>query len=126
LLGAVLAGLAAYARAYCRVRLVIGTFVLALLTVVAEHAWLYENFRQQWREARSNSAHVAMFRPETPWSVAEYFGREISAGRAPYWVLDAVLIVIAALVTVTFLARKLSSTRVASDAANSESLTPNN
>ena len=47
-------------------RLVIATAVLAILTVLAEHAWLYVDFRRQWQEARAKSAQVAMFRPETP------------------------------------------------------------
>jgi hypothetical protein len=77
----------------------------ALVTTLAEHAWLYLDFRRQWQEVRAKSPEVALFRPEAPWSPAEYFARELSAGRAPLWALDAVL-VIAAAVTVVVVARR--------------------
>ena len=57
-------------------RLAIGTVLLAALTVVAEHAWLYQDFRGQWQEAREKSAAVAMFRPESPPGPGEYFAHE--------------------------------------------------
>jgi hypothetical protein len=87
-------------RAVGRRRLVVGTAILALVTVVAEHAWLYRDFRRQWHEARATSAEVAMFRPEEPWSVGEYFRRELTPRRAALWCLDAALITAAAVGTV--------------------------
>jgi hypothetical protein len=76
-----------------------GAIVLALITVFAEHAWLYNQFRQGWRTSRAENAQIAMFRPKEPWSPGEYLAREIKAGSLPYWCLDAGLIVIATLVT---------------------------
>ena len=34
----------------CRWRLTIGTLLVAILAVLAEHAWLYRDFRGQWQE----------------------------------------------------------------------------
>ena len=102
-LGASLAALAATGRrpqggrVAGRRRLIIGTLVLALATALAQHAWLYLDFRRQWQEARTKSAEVALFRPETPWSPAEYFARELTAQNAALWALDACLIAVSAL-----------------------------
>jgi hypothetical protein len=101
----------------CRTRLVLGTVALALVTVLAEHAWLYRDFRRQWHEARSRSAEVALFRPEAPWSPAEYFAREASAGRIALWVVDATLIIVVAIGCGLVAQRYVARTRVASDAA---------
>jgi hypothetical protein len=78
----------------CKWRLTIGTVLLAILTVVAEHAWLYQDFRGQWQEAREQSAAVAMFRPETPPAVGEYFAHEWNPG---LWGADAAIITVTAL-----------------------------
>src|SRR3954470_19199070 len=64
LLGFALSWLAGAAGIHCKSRLVIGTLLLATLTVLAEHAWLYRDFRRQWVEAREQSTTVAMFRTE--------------------------------------------------------------
>jgi len=127
LLGAVLGGIATLTHVTCRKQLVVGAIVLSILAVLSEHAWLYRDFRRQWHEARAANAHVAMFRPVEPWSPDEYLGRELSSGRGVYWCMDAMLVVSAAVVTV--LAWPKSSmlsagTRVASDAAKSDSLDP--
>jgi hypothetical protein len=127
LLGAILGGIAALTQVTCRKQLIVGTIALAILTVLAEHAWLYRDFRRQWHEARANSAEVAMFRSETPWSPGEYFGRELSSWRAVYWCVDAMLVVSAAIVTVLVWPKFLTptaGTRVASDAAKLKSPTP--
>ena len=92
-----MAVLAAYQHVVCPKRLIIGTLLLATLTVVAEHAWLYRDFRRQWQEARTKSATVAMFRPETPPGPGEYFALEFNG---PLWTVDAVLIAGAAVVVV--------------------------
>jgi ABC-type uncharacterized transport system permease subunit len=91
-LGAALAVLAARLHVTCRTRLVVGTILLSLVTIIAEHAWLYRDFRRQWHRARNESAQVALFRPESPWSPAEYFARELATRRAALWGADAVLI----------------------------------
>ena len=72
-LGAILDRIAAAQRVAGRRRLIIGTILLAIVTVLAEHTWLYLDFRRQWHESREKSPQVAMFRPESPWSPREYF-----------------------------------------------------
>jgi hypothetical protein len=86
--------------------LVIGTILLALVTILAEHAWLYRDFRRQWQDARAESAEVALFRPEQPWSPHEYFAWELSSGRAALWALDAVLVIAAAVTVVIVVVRR--------------------
>jgi hypothetical protein len=116
-LGAALGGAAVLAHVRCRTRLIIGTLVLAMVTVLAEHAWLYVDFRRQWQESRAKSAEVAMFRSEFPLSPIEFFAYELSPERAALWGLDAVLIAGAAVGAVIVVATRLSKTGVASDAA---------
>jgi hypothetical protein len=97
LLGIALGAIAASQRLAARWPIAMGTIVLAFVTILAEHAWLYREFRRQWYDARAKSAEIALFRAEQPWSPGEYFGRELSAGRSALWALDAVLIIAAAL-----------------------------
>jgi hypothetical protein len=123
-LGGALGGLAAFTGMWCRTRLILGTMLLAMMTVLAEHAWLYRDFRRQWHEARSNSAEVALFRPETPWSPVEYFTLEASNGRVLLWALDAVIVTVAAIATIFIVVRYMAKTRVASDAAKWVGPTP--
>jgi hypothetical protein len=104
-IGAFLGAIAATQRVAGRHRLIVGTVLLSLLTVFAEHAWLYRDFRRQWQEARSASPETAMFRPEEPWSPREYFERELTPQRAALWCLDAALITAAAAGTVWALDR---------------------
>jgi|SRR5450432_293202 hypothetical protein len=92
-LGAAAGSLAAIAGIAQTKRLILTTAVLAILTVLSEHAWLYRDFCRQWREARANEAKIAMFRPETPWSPAEYFAQEATPKRIGLWCVDTVLIV---------------------------------
>ena len=92
-LGAALSALAASQRLAGARALILGTLLLAILTILAEHAWLYRDFRGQWQEARTKSAAVAMFRSETPPGPREYFAREFNA---PLWCFDAVLVAAAA------------------------------
>jgi hypothetical protein len=105
-LGAALSGIAAALRVAGRTPGVLSVAVLALVTILAQHAWLYIDFRRQWHEARANSAQIAMFRPESPWSPAEYLARELTPGRASLWALDAVLIMAAALGVVIWWQRR--------------------
>jgi hypothetical protein len=123
LLGGILGGLAAWLNVHCRKRLLAGAVVLAIVAILAEHAWLYREFRRQWHEARAKSAEVALFRPDSPWSPREYVSRELTAGRALLWACDATLITLSAAVTLLFAQRFVAAagdTRVASDAAKSE------
>jgi hypothetical protein len=124
LLGAILGWLAVWNSVKCRVRLVLGTIALAVSTALAEHAWLYLDFRRQWYEARANSAEIAMFRPETPWSAAEYFAREATHGRWALWLSDAAIVTAAAVVMALVVSLHTTKPRVASDAAKSGGLTP--
>jgi hypothetical protein len=105
-LGAVLGALATTLRVADRSQLVIGTMIFAVVTAFAQHAWLYLDFRRQWHEARAASPEVALFRPEAPWSPAEYVARELTPGRAALWALDGALIVAAALGVVFWLQRR--------------------
>jgi hypothetical protein len=75
-----------------RSRLVIGACLFALVTIFAEHAWLYRDFRRQWREVRDANPRVAIFRPETPWTPVEYLQFEATGPRVTLWCIDAVLI----------------------------------
>jgi hypothetical protein len=95
-LGAILSKIAASMRIAGRKRLIIGTILLATVAVIAEHTWLYLDFRRQWHEARSKSPQVAMFRPESPWSPREYFKIEATPTHAALWCVDATIIVTSA------------------------------
>ena len=66
---------------FSRRSLILGTILLAILTVLAEHTWLYLDFRRQWQEAREKSPQVAIFRPESPWSLQEFFAIEATPQR---------------------------------------------
>jgi hypothetical protein len=104
-LGGALASIAASQLAGQK-RLVVGTIVLSVLAVLAEHAWLYVDFRRQWHMARANSAEVAMFRAEAPWPPGEYFARELTPQRCALWTLDAVLIIAAAVAVAIVVQRR--------------------
>jgi hypothetical protein len=86
MLGAMVAWLTAAAGNNRPTRLILATIVLAILAVLAEHAWLYHDFCRQWREARANQAQIAMFRSESPWSPAEYIAHEATPSRVTYGV----------------------------------------
>jgi hypothetical protein len=116
LLGMVLSFLMAITGIRFRMRLMVGCFVMAMVTVLAEHAWLYREFRRQWHEDRASSSEVALLRPETPWSAAEYFGRESTAGRLGLWLVDAMLIFAGALIMVVTWERRRRTFGLAADA----------
>jgi hypothetical protein len=99
-LGAALSAIAAMLRIAGARRLLAGTIVLALVAVIAQHTWLYLDFRQQWQEARDNSPQMAMFRAESPWSPFEYLTREATPRRVALWCIDAALIAAASITTV--------------------------
>jgi hypothetical protein len=75
-----------------RRRLVIGACLIGLAAIFAEHAWLYRDFRRQWREVREANPQVAIFRPETPWTPSEYLRFEATGPRVALWCVDAVLV----------------------------------
>src|SRR3954470_18473439 len=58
-LGAALAGIAAVQHIRATRQLIIRTVVLAIITALVEHAWLYIDFRRQWHESRAD-AQVAI------------------------------------------------------------------
>jgi hypothetical protein len=91
-----------------RSRLLVAAGMVAILTVLAEHAWLYRDFCRQWREARIDQPQVAMFRPATPWSPAEYFAQEATPGRLTLWCVDAAILVASAAGTVLVLRRRIA------------------
>lgn len=104
-LGAALFGIAARQRLAGFRRLLIGAALLAILTVVAEHTWLYLDFRRQWQAEREKSAAVAMFRPESPPGPAEYFSQEGTPRQLAFWCLDAAVITLSSVGTVFVLRR---------------------
>jgi ABC-type uncharacterized transport system permease subunit len=105
-LGVALSAIAATLRVAGQRQLILSTVLFAIIAVLAQHAWLYLDFRRQWHEARAASPEVAMFRPESPWSPAEYLARELTPGRAGLWALDAAFIVAAAVAVVIMWQRR--------------------
>jgi hypothetical protein len=99
----------------CRKRLILAAIAVAILTVLAEHAWLYHDFCRQWREARAREPQIALHRPDSPWSPAEYATREATPGRIAFWCADAALVIAGAVGTVVQLQQKTE--RSASPAA---------
>lgn len=108
-LGASLAKLAAIQRVTCKKRLIVGTIVLATLAILAEHTWLYLDFRRQWQEAREKSPQVAIFRPESPWSPREFLENEATPQLITVWFVDAVIIIFSAATTIAVLSRPPAS-----------------
>jgi hypothetical protein len=92
ILGATMSGIAASLEIVGTRRLLVSIVVIGLLTVLAEHAWLYLNFCRQWHETLAAKPEAALFR-STPPSPAEYFSHEFSARSAALWSLDALLII---------------------------------
>jgi hypothetical protein len=105
-LGAVVHWLARAAGATRTKWLILTSVVLAILTVLAEHAWLYRDFCRQWRESRASHAQVAMFRSEAPWSPLEYFANEATPSRVALWCVDAALVVAGSVATVSLRRRR--------------------
>ena len=66
-----------------------GAILFAIVAVLTEHTWLYQDFRRQWQREREANPQVAMFRPAEPVTPAEYFRREASPLRTALWCLDA-------------------------------------
>jgi hypothetical protein len=102
LLGAILSALAASQRLASRRVLIFVALILSILAIAAEHAWLYLDFRGQWRDARTKTPAVAIFRPESPPSPSEYFAREWNP---KLWFSDAAIFA-AATIAVVLVARQ--------------------
>jgi hypothetical protein len=107
-LGVVLRKIAATQQLNGRRQLIIGTLLLAIVAVLAEHTWLYLDFRRQWQEARQKSPQVAIFRPESPWSPREFFLNEATPQRTAVWCIDALVTIASAVGTVVALSRNPS------------------
>ena len=101
-------------------RTVVATILLAIVAVLAQHAWLYGDFRRQWLKSRVASAAVAMFRSESPPGPREYFANELAGGKAPLWTIDAVLIAAGAVTAVIWFRRRETIVDVAADGQNNE------
>jgi hypothetical protein len=95
-LGASIAWIAAKLCVTGQRSLIPAALVLALVTIIAQHAWLYADFRREWHEGREASPQIAMFRDESPWSPWEYMMHEATPRRTALWCLDAALITAAA------------------------------
>ena len=92
-----------------RRHLIIGTILLAIVAVLAEHAWLYLDFRRQWHEAREKSPQVAIFRPESPWSPREFLENEATPQLITVWFVDALIIIFSAATTIAVLSQPPAS-----------------
>jgi hypothetical protein len=114
-LGIVVVRLGIASGVACRKRLILAAIAVAILAVLAEHAWLYRDFCRQWREARAREPQIALHRPDSPWSPVEYVTREATPGRIAFWCADAALVVAGAVGSVVQLQRKTE--RSASPAA---------
>src|SRR3712207_8939690 len=57
-LGAALSALAAMLRIAGPKRLIAETLILAFLTALAQHAWLYVHFRQQWQRSEEHTSEL--------------------------------------------------------------------
>jgi ABC-type uncharacterized transport system permease subunit len=121
-LGATLGAFAALLNVRPQRNLIVGAALLTFVAIIAQHAWLYVEFRREWHKARATSPEIAMFRPESPWSPVEYFGNELKAGRAPVWCLDAVCIAVPAITVFWIMDRKRLQAGAASETS---SKTPN-
>lgn len=127
LVGLLVLGLAHGYKINCPKRLVAAAVLMALVTVPAQHFWLYRNYCQQWFAVREREPALALFRPESaPMSLGEYFAAEYSPGRLAFWGADAALVVAAAVGTVVLYQRRQISqtTGGASSAANFPPPTP--
>jgi hypothetical protein len=119
LVGFALAWLAGAAGIHCKWRLVIGTLLISALTIAAEHAWLYHDFRRQWMEAREKSTTIAMFRSESPPGPDVYFAHEWNPA---LWIADGAIITVSSLGTVILLRRSGGEIGISykADSSNSE------
>ncbi len=86
-----------------RRHLVLGTILLSIVVIAAEHTWLYLDFRRQWTAAREKSPQIALFRPESPWSFREFVANEADQKQIIVWSIDAILIIVSAATTVFIL-----------------------
>jgi hypothetical protein len=92
-LGGAAAFLAKQCGVDCRTRLVAGTLVMALVATVAQHAWLYREYRRQWQAARDREPALALFNTEAaPMPPADYIAAELAAGRPLWWLIDMALV----------------------------------
>jgi hypothetical protein len=91
-------------------RVILAAVTLSVITILAQHAFLYLEFRRQWHEAREKSPHAALFRSEefeddAPLSPADYFRHEATPRRIALWCIDATLITLSAATTTWLLHR---------------------
>jgi ABC-type uncharacterized transport system permease subunit len=91
-LGLILGILAARLQITARKHTILLTVLLACVAVISQHAFIYGDFRRQWRESL-RSPQVAMFRSEKPLSPIQYFSHEVTPERIALWCLDAGIII---------------------------------
>ena len=123
--GTVVWALATMFRVACPLRLTVATIVMALVAVLAQHAWLYRDYRKQWQSVREREPALALFRSETqPMSPGEYFATEYSPARLAFWAVDTVLAVTGATAVLLLGGELLEKVSVAADANPSCPPTP--
>jgi hypothetical protein len=93
----IVVGMMASSRKVSNARTIVsGTVLAAVITVVAEHAWLYRDYCRQWQEERTRSVAAATFPDAKPLTISEWFKHEWSP---LLWLTDAALITITAAAT---------------------------
>src|SRR5262249_54916464 len=88
-LGVFLANLAATLKLTGKNPPFIGAVLPSILCILAEHPWLSLDFRRQWHADQAKTPQVAIFRPDTPWSPAQYFAHELTPRQGALWAVDA-------------------------------------
>jgi hypothetical protein len=96
LLGVVVGAIAGSFKLRRARTLAVGTIAFALITIIAEHAWLYRDYCRQWEEARTRSVAAATFPNATPPTITDWFKHEWSP---LLWLTDAALIAVTAAAT---------------------------
>lgn len=84
---------------------ILGSLVLAAITVLAQHAWLYIDYRRQWHEALAKAPSFSGFPAKVPTPI-EYFSQELTFARGVLWCIDGALIIGFTIGTIWVLERK--------------------
>jgi hypothetical protein len=91
-LGLLFSALATLAGVRISRSLLWGAVALAIVAVLAQHAWLYLDFRRQWQDAMAAAPRFAELSPKPP-SPITYFGHELTVVRGVLWCIDATLVI---------------------------------
>lgn len=111
-LGIVIANIAASQRLAGAPRTVLAALLLSIVTILAQHAWLYREYRRQWHDARTSSPHAMLFRSEEfqadkPLSPREYVKHEATSQSIGLWFFDGALICCSATATAYYMSKSI-------------------